>query len=114
MNIFTAQPELRKLIEDKISDNLGVSSPVRPMDVSLILTVVELVLVEHLKVPVASAAIQTLIDRVTEDLSGFNHPGSYMGEDKYYDRCEAKADYAEDVLGYLRSAKAECDGPNAR
>lgn len=110
MNIFTAQPELRKIIEDRISEHI---STVSPMDISLILTIVELVLVENLKVPVASAAIQPLIDRVTEDLSGFNHPGSYMGEDKYYDRCEAKADYAEDVLGYLRSAKAECDGPSA-
>lgn len=112
MNIFTAQPELRKIIEDKISDTLSRSSSVSSMDVSLILTVVELVLVEHLKVPAVSAALQPLIDRVSSDLNDFKHPGAYQ-ESEYYERCSARADYAEDVLGYLRSAQSDCAGPNA-
>lgn len=48
--------------------------------------------------------IDDLIDRVKEDLHDFQNPISYQ-EDEYYINCQAKADYAEDILSLLLELK---------
>lgn len=112
MSLFSENPDLRRIMEDKISDNLGRSSSVSPMDISLILCTVESVLDEHLKVKGASSLIKNLIERVSSDLHGYQNPGSYQESD-WYDICRARAEYAEDVLGYLQSALETCDASEA-
>ena len=50
--------------------------------------------------------LDELIKKVEYDVNDFKHPCNYEN-DSYYVKCEAKLDYAEEILSRLKDIKAE-------